>query len=136
MKHTELTKQCLNLSMQDRKRLIRLLQESVDNPKPLDEGRFGVLYAIATEMFGNGILTSSRNYNLVLGRRFISYQLIVEGFSYSDIGRNLIRHHASIMHCRKMMEDYFKYPEMFKLELAYWNEFQKRLNEHDKTRKI
>ena len=73
----------------------------------------------------------SRDFNLVLGRRFIVWQMRSEGFSWSEIGRNLIRHHATIMHMWKMMDDVFRYPEMFKLELAYWEEFQNKVKEYD-----
>ena len=134
---TELTKKCLELNRTKRERLARILQESIERPEPTnDKDRFNILYKIATEMFGNGILTGCRNYNLVLGRRFIVYQMHSEGYSYPVIGKHLIRHHASAMHMQKMMENIFDYPDYYGLELAHWKEFQKRLKEYDETREI
>ena len=133
---TELTRQCLSLSRDKRERLTKLLQESLSVPEPTDEVRFKVLYDIATEMFGNGILTGSRDYNLVLARRFIVYQMHNEGYSYPIIGKFLVRHHSSAIHMYKQMENIFDYPEYYALEIAQWNQFTKRTKEYDKTRTI
>ena len=108
-----------------------MLQESLEKKEAYDGKRFQTLYGIATEMFGKGILTSLRDFEVVLGRRFIAYQMREEGYSFMTIGRHLIRHHASVMHVCKMMEDIFTYPKMFQLEMAYWEEFQNKLKEHD-----
>lgn len=132
----ELTRQCLLLNRTKRARLIKTLQESLDIPEPTDESRFQVLYGIVTEIFGNGILTGCRNYNLVLGRSFIAYQMHGEGYSFPTIGKHLIRHHASIIHMYKRMENIFDYPDYYALEISHWNEFQKKLKEHDTSRTV
>lgn len=134
---TELIRKCLTLNRGKRRRLLRVLTESLETPEPMDDkDRFKVLYDITTEMFGNGILTGCRDYNLVLARRFIVYQMHTEGYSYPVIGKHLIRHHASAIHMHKKMMEIFDYPEYYALEIARWNQFQKRLEEYDKTRKI
>ena len=133
---TELTRQCLSLNRSKRERLARLLQESLEKPEPSGDERFQILYKVATEMFGNGILTGSRDYNLVLGRRFIVYQMHNEGYSYPTIGKYLVRHHASAIHMYKQMENIFDYPEYYALEVLQWNQFQKKIKEYDKTREI
>jgi hypothetical protein len=130
----ELTRQCLSLDRGGRKRLLKLLQESLDRPEPTDEPRFKTLYEIATGMFGNGILTGSRKYNLVLARSFIVYQMHNEGYTYQLIGKYLVRHHASAIHMYKRMENIFDYPDYYALEISYWKEFQKRLKEKDNER--
>lgn len=104
---TELAKQCLSLDRGKRERLAKLLQDSLNRPEPTDESRFQTLYEIAKGMFGNGILTSSRDYNLVLARSFIVYQMRNEGYSYQSIGKHLVRHHASAIHMYKRMENIF-----------------------------
>ena len=96
-----------------------------------DKERFLALYGMVSKIFGNGILTRVKDYECVLGRRFIAYQMKEEGYSYSAIGRHLLRHHASVMHMCKMMEDVLEYPDIFKLEMAYWEEFQKKIKEYD-----
>ena len=95
---TELTKQCLELSRDQKGKLIRLLQKSLIAPSPTDNKRFKELYEIAARQFGEEILSCRRDYNSVLGRNFIAYQMRNEGYSYSDIGRYLDRRHSSVMY--------------------------------------
>lgn len=133
---TELQKQCLSLDRGKRERLVKLLQDSLSRPEPTDESRFQTLYEIVKGMFGNGILTRSRDYNLVLARSFIVYQMHNEGYSYQSIGKHLVRHHAAAIHMYKRMENIFDYPDYYALEMAYWNEFKKKLKEHDKSREV
>lgn len=133
---TELTNRCLSLNREDRVKMIKLLQESLAQEIAQEEERFQVLYKIATDMFGDGILRGSRSFNLVLGRRFITYQMVAEGYSKALIARLMRKCHASVVHMYEMMEDTFKYPKMCALDIAYWNEFQRKLKEYDKTRTI
>lgn len=125
---TELTRRCLALSLKERTRLIAVLQDSL-NEREDDGSRFATLYKAATEICGNGILTGSRDFNLVMGRRMIAYQMRKEGYSFPSIGKNLIRHHASIMHMVKMMEDALTF--QFDLEMSYWTLFQKKIKDYD-----
>lgn len=136
MRTTELTRECLSLERGKRERLARLLQESLVRPEPTDESRFHTLYEVATKLFGNGILTGSRNYNLVLARRFIVYQMRNEGYSYPQIGRHLVRHHASIIYMYKSMEDIFDYQDYYEYEVSMWKEFQRILKEKEAQEKI
>lgn len=128
---TELTRRCLSLNRKNREHLIKVLQESLEEKEHCCDERFQILYKIATDMFGQGILTSSRDFSLVLGRRFIVHQMREEGYSYPAIGKHLIRHHASVIHMQKMMEDVFRYPQVFSLEMTYWDMFQKKLKEYE-----
>ena len=128
---TELTRRCLSLNRKNREHLIKILQDSLEGKEHCEVDRFKVLYEIATDIFGQGILTSSRDYPFVLARRFIVYQMREEGYSYSSIGRHLIRHHASVIHMQKMMEDIFQHPHIFSLEMTYWDMFQKKIKEYE-----
>ena len=125
---TELTRRCLSLSKSQREKLIKKLQESL-NEREDDGSRFATLLKAATEICGQGILSSSRDFNLVMGRRMIAYQMRLEGYSLMTIGKRLIRHHASIIHMVRMMEDALHF--QFDLEIGYWNLFQKKIKEYD-----
>lgn len=127
---TEITRKCLALGKGDKERLIRILTDSLSEKENGAE-RFNTLHNIATDMFGKGILTNSREYNLVLARRMIVYTMRSEGYSYSSIGRYLTRHHASVMHMYKMMEDIFSFPNIYRLEMAYWEEFKRKIKDYD-----
>ena len=126
----ELTRRLLNLPREQRQRLARLLSDSlVAEEREEDGSRFSVLYKIATEICGVGILTRNRDFDLVMGRRMIAYQMKKEGYSYVSIGRHLVRHHASVIHMVSMMEDTITY--QFPMELGYWKRFEQKLKEYD-----
>ena len=133
---TELTNRCLSLDRLNKVKLMRLLQESLDKQEISKEQRFQELLAIATEMFGKGILTDLRIFELVLARRFITYQMVEEGYRREDVSRLLFKHRATVLNMYRMMEEMLRYPHIFQLEMAYWDEFQRKLKEHDKTREI
>lgn len=131
----EITRRCLYLSREDKQRLIRVLTESLEEEEKEDDGsRFATLYKAATEICGHGILTRSRDFNLVMGRRMIAYKMRKEGYSLLTIGKKLIRHHASIIHMIRMMEEVFEYQNCFQLEMAYWGEFNKKITEYETNR--
>lgn len=126
----ELTRRCLYLKKEDRQKLIRILTESLEEEEKEDDGsRFATLYKAATDVCGHGILASSRDFNLVMGRRMIAYQMRLEGYSLLTIGKRLIRHHASIIHMIRMMNDTMTF--RFKDEMEYWNKFQQKIKEYD-----
>ena len=122
-----LTRECLILPKADRVRLINILKESLEERED-DNSRFQVLLKAATEVCGEGILSQSRDFNLVMGRRLIAYQMRKEGYSFMAIGRRMAKHHASVIHMVQMMEDVINY--RFK-EIQYWDAFQKKLKEYE-----
>ena len=125
---TELTRRCLSLSKSQREKLIKRLQESL-NEREDDGSRFATLLKAATDVCGQGILSSSRDFNLVMGRRMIAYQMRSEGYSFPSIGKMMVRHHASIIHMVRMMEDAIRF--QFNLEMGYWYMFQQKIIEYD-----
>ena len=125
---TELTRKCLSLSKSQREKLIKRLQESL-NEREDDGSRFATLLKAATDVCGQGIVSSSRDFNLVMGRRMIAYQMRSEGYSFPSIGKMMVRHHASIIHMVRMMEDAIRY--QFNLEMGYWYMFQQKILEYD-----
>ena len=133
---TELITQCLTLNRGKRKELIKVLTESLERPEEMAKERFNLLYKIVTEMFGNGILSGCKQYNLVLGRRFIAYQMHNEGYSWTEISRLLKKDHSSVIHMYKSMDEIFDYPEIFHLEISHWNIFRKTLKENEQTGKV
>ena len=126
----DLTRQCLSLPIEDRELLIKTLIDSV-NDEVEDNGRFSFLLRCATEVVGDGILSKSREHPLVVGRMMVAYQMRKEGYSVVAIGRRLHKHHATIVHLLKMMEDIFSFPGCFKLEEVYWYRFQQKIEEYD-----
>ena len=128
---TELTRRCLNLSKANKERLIKVLTESLANDEREDDGsRFSLLYKAATDVCGHGILSSRRDLNLVIGRRMIAYKMRQEGYSLTNIGKNMIRHHASVLHQIRMMEDALQMK--FDYDMALWELFNQKVKEYEK----
>lgn len=126
----ELTRRCLYLPKEDKIRLINLLQDSIDDCTD-DGSRFSILLKMATEVVGEGILTKSREFKRNLGRQMIAYQMRKEGYTLSAIAKRLVRNHATIVHMIHVMDDVMKYPNCFKLEKTYWDEFKRKLEYYD-----
>lgn len=60
---TEITSKCLSLDRGARQKLIRILQDSLMDEGLVDDGsRFSVLYKIATELCGQGILSAKKRF--------------------------------------------------------------------------
>lgn len=124
----ELTQRCLDLPKKQKEHLIKVLQKSLEK-KEDDGSRFRLLLETAESIVGEGILTASRNLNLVIGRRMIAHQMRREGYSISSIGKLMNRHHTSILHMLRMWDDAVAF--QFKEEATFWKEFQTKLNEYE-----
>lgn len=120
---------CLALPKEERARLADILHESLRGKYVA--GRYSDLLQIATSILGPGIGTKRRDSHCVIGRMLIAYKMRDEGYSLNQIGMMMGRHHATIIHLERMMEDVLRYPDCFKIEMAYWQEFIKKTKEHD-----
>ena len=127
---TELTRRCLDLSKANKEKLIKVLTESLENEREDDGSRFSLLYKAATDVCGQGILSSRRDLNLVIGRRMIAYKMRNEGYSLTTIGRHMVRHHSSVIHQVRMMEDALQM--RFDYDMALWELFNQRIKEYEK----
>ena len=131
---TELTRRCLDLSKASKEKLIKVLTDSLNEEEREDDGsRFSVLYKIATDICGNGILSNRRDFNLVIGRRLIAYKMRKEGYSLSTIGKHMYRHHASILHAVRMLQDAIDWK--FQPEFTLWETFNEKLKEYENESK-
>jgi hypothetical protein len=128
----DLTRKCLDLSKDKKQKLVQILTESLEreHDREDDGSRFSLLYKAATDICGLGILTRKKDFNLVMGRRVISYKMRQEGYSYPCIGKYLRKDHTSIIHGVKMMQEAFDMG--FDKELAYWYLFNQKVEEYEK----
>jgi chromosomal replication initiation ATPase DnaA len=124
----ELTQQCLALPIAERERLIYALKNSLEIKKNIGS-RYRELLKAATDILGNGIDSKSRDASCVMGRMFIAYKMRCEGWSLTQIGMMMGRDHATICHLQKKMMDVIEYPHCYKVEMAFWEEFNNKLKE-------
>lgn len=123
-----LIKECLNLPREDKTYLIGLLSSSLRD-RTVIPGRFRELLEYASLLCGDNIMSRARDHYSCIGRMMIAYQLREEGYTLSEIGRQMGRHHATIIHMCKMMEDVLLYRTAFRIEYTFWVEFQKLIKD-------
>lgn len=119
------------LSDSEKRTLISRLKQSLEHEPEDDGSRFYTLFKAAKELCGTGILTTSRLPESVLGRKLIIYQMRKEGFSLHTIGKYLHRHHTSVLHLQKEMQNAIDYPQAFQKEMTFWNMFQNKIKESE-----
>lgn len=131
-KMTDLTTQCLDLPRTSKERLIRVLKASIEKEDEMkgNDGRFNLLLRAATEVCGDKILTSLKDFNLVMGRRVIALMMKQDGYSYHEIGKYLKRDHSSIHYAVKKMREAFDL--RVEKELKYWYDFIQKVEEYEK----
>lgn len=94
---------------------------------PVDEvGRYYL--DVMSEIMGESVGVRSRRSNLTWGRYMVAYQLRQDGFSLVEIGRVLQKNHSSIINGLKKMDNMLDYPWAHKLEISFWERFQKELS--------
>lgn len=74
-------------------------------------------------------LNNSRSREDVAGRMCIAYQLMQDGYSTTEAGKQVGRDHATVLHYRQCMENCKAYPKAYRIERDMWDEFQNMLNQ-------
>lgn len=71
----------------------------------------------------------SRIPSHVWARTMVAYQMILEGYTTTEIGHQMEKDHSSVIHMRKKMQDALSLPWAYKDIIPIWNEFQKRIKD-------
>ena len=124
----ELVRQCMSLSLDDKKLLVGRLQDSILGK---DNCTRGVeLLDIYSEVTGRRPNLFSRDKDDVWAKTMVAYQLLEEGYSLESVARQLYRKdHSSVIHYRQKMQDALDVPQAYQDILPIWNEFQKRIQD-------
>ena len=128
MEIAELKQQCESLSPEERRELANYLLLRDSGRKPLNAERCKTLLGYMSRIYGREILPNCRDAWCVWSRTFVAYQMLIEGYSVSEIGRQMNKDHTTIIHLRKKMEDVFDLPQAYQDILPIWEQFQKRIN--------
>ena len=94
----------------------------IEYDKSLELSGLGYVKSM-NEIIGADIRQPSRKKEVVWARNMVAYRLNQEGLSFERIGRILNRDHATIFHSVRRCSDIFKYPSMYREELALWETF-------------
>ena len=129
-----LKERCLELPYTERLNLCAAIQDSIlqerrDGRNPY-QNRGQILMGMMNEIQGEPVPAKSRCPRWVWSRRMVAYQLILEGYSISDIGRMLEKDHATVIQMRHRMQDAFHYSYAYQDILELWKQFQNKID-HD-----
>lgn len=102
-------------------RVLKRLREKNKVLLPLDERYRTVLFAAERATGYN--LTSTREAVNSLIRSIVAYQLVKEGYHYSEIGKVMQRNHSTISHYIKKVKNMLSVPNSYKREMDIFNEF-------------
>jgi len=119
-----LTQDALGLPRQQRLELVRELQRSFVQDRPVAE-RLSWMVDAMNGIVGFDIRTQSRKREYVRARDIVAYEARREGFRYADIGAALGLHHSTVVLAFQDMEyvlsegrafynDYYELREKFK----------------------
>lgn len=70
----------------------------------------------------------------VWARTMVAFQMLMEGYSTSEIGHQMMKDHSSIIHYRQKMQDALDLPQAYRDILDIWNKFQKQIQLCDSQR--
>ena len=105
--------------------VLRHLREMFNVLPPIEE-RYPIVLR-AAELATSWSLTDSRDRENTLIRSFVAYRLYNDGYSYSAIGRVMVRDHSSVAHLVYRMCDMISVPDAYKWELQRFKRFEELL---------
>ena len=127
----ELKHRCEKLSLEDKVELREYLSTLIAS----DQGgvvksplRCSILLGEMAKILGETYISLvSRIPSHVWARTMVSYQMIKEGYSTGEIGHQMMKDHATIIHMRKKMQDALDLPQAYRDILEIWNKFQTQI---------
>lgn len=123
----ELVRQCLSLSLDEKKQLLARVKASIDGRE--DCTRAVDLLDIYSAITGRRVNLFSRDQRDVWARTMVAYRMIQEGYTLESISRQLYKKdHSVIINYRQKMENALSVPDAYRDIMPIWNEFQKRID--------
>lgn len=123
----ELVRQCLSLSLDEKKQLLARVKASIDGRE--DCTRAVDLLDIFSEITGRRVNLFSRDQRDVWARTMVAYRMIQEGYTLESISRQLYKKdHSVIINYRQKMENALSVPDAYRDIMPIWNEFLKRID--------
>lgn len=73
---------------------------------------------------GFDIKKRRRLREMVWARNMLFYQLVLDGFSLTRVGKFMGYDHATVYHGKEQVRNMLRFPVMFPDEMAVWQKFQ------------
>lgn len=123
---------CENLSLQDKVELREYLSDMINSSRSVSQSplRCSILMGEMAKVVGKETIGYlSREADEVWARTMVAFQMCKEGYSTTEVGRQMMKDHATIIHLRNKMQDVFELPQMYGDILEIWNRFQKQIQD-------
>ena len=128
----DLVKQCIDLPYEDRQRLIHHLVDSLQ-VKPVYNtqycNRASFLRCILENIYGERLTFDNRRKDNVWAKAMIVYQMVREGYTTIEIGRQIGLKHPAVINLRNKMTDAISLKIAYKDIIDIWKQFQNKLQD-------
>ena len=118
------------LTKEERKQLAFRILDSITEEEMDHQDRYDMLVSKAEYATGHE-LTMSKCRNNTIIRRFVADRLFKDGYGWTEIGRLMGRHHASVISMYRAMQDMKSLPSVYKKELLQYKMFNELVEEFD-----
>lgn len=120
--------QILSLSLDEQRELRDRLTASIRNARlPRMDGRYGHLLNVMEMVTGQTVNPLSREPKDVWGRTMCAYQMLLEGYTTTEVGLQMGRDHSTVSWLKRKMEDALSVPAAYQDILPIWNDFKKMI---------
>lgn len=133
--NAELKRRIARLSLEQKVELRDYITEQIDTSPLHNRGRFTYLLHKMEAVLGKNVRIVSRIPDDVWARTMIAYEMILEGYTYAEVGRQMEKDHSTVMHLKKKMEDAISLPRMYGDILPIWYTFKSTIDNdiHERT---
>ena len=114
------------LPVNDRAKLRDFITDSIQE-EAKSPFRYNELIRELWAVTGKTIDLDDRKAQFVWARAMAAYQMLREGFTTVETGRQMGRDHSTVIHLRRRIQDALDLPEAYKDIVDIWKQFQKRL---------
>ena len=117
------------MSPEERQELLQFVNKAIekDNRDFQCALRGGILLGYMEEIFGHRIDLFRRDSVDVWARAMVSYRLMREGFTTTEIGVQLMKDHSTVSHLNKKMKEALDHPHYYNDILPFWQEFLNKI---------
>lgn len=123
---------CKGLSLQDKVELREYLSDMINSSRRVSQSplRCSILMGEMAKVMGKETIGYlSRKADEVWARTMVAFQMCTEGYSTTEVGRQMMKDHSTIIHLREKMQDVFELPQGYGDILEIWNRFQKQIQD-------
>lgn len=122
----DLMNQCRNLPIADKIELRNYLSSCIANSRSTskDRDRASVLLRYMERILGREVSIFGRKPDDVWARTMVAYEMLLEGYSTGETGKQLFRDHSTIIHLKRKMEDALSVPMAYRDIIQIWEEFK------------